>query len=204
MVGGLFPANEREPILECLAEFVVFLLPETIESAIRDAPGLNTAWEIANIYLQGIGGDPLSAEFPCLVGCSVGSSSYVSMRYFTDDDPLADYVVHEAAHAFHNTKRATLGLPQRDSCEWLLPIEFAKRETFAYACEAYSCITRLAGSPRKRLALLKEIEQLGTPSDPRVDAGEYLNLLNEAVSGKNGWQVIVRRCSLAAPQTKYC
>jgi hypothetical protein len=30
--------------------------------------------------------------------------------YFIQDDPFADFVVHEVGHTFHNCKRATFGL----------------------------------------------------------------------------------------------
>ena len=38
---------------------------------------------------------------------------------------------------FHNCMRRTIGLAETKGREWLLDIEYRKRETFAYACEAY-------------------------------------------------------------------
>ena len=35
-------------------------------------------------------------------------------------------------------KRATIGLRETRTKEWLLDIEYRKRETFAYSCEAYA------------------------------------------------------------------
>jgi hypothetical protein len=60
------------------------------------------------------------------------------MDYFQTEEPLADFIVHEVAHIFHNCKRKRIGLPFPRRREWLLEIDFAKRETFACACEAYS------------------------------------------------------------------
>ena len=46
------------------------------------------------------------------------------------DDPFADFIAHEAAHIFHNCKRATIGLSETRTKEWSLDIEYRKRETF--------------------------------------------------------------------------
>ena len=40
-------------------------------------------------------------------------------------------MVHEVAHIFHNCKRRNAGLPETRRKEWLLDIEFRKRETLA-------------------------------------------------------------------------
>lgn len=60
---------------------------------------------------------PRTRNLCCSETCWGGSESeettcYVSVEYFRDHDPCADYVVHEAAHIFHNCKRATVGLPE--------------------------------------------------------------------------------------------
>jgi hypothetical protein len=47
---------------------------------------------------------------PRLVGLSEETTCYVSPDYFAEDCPFADFIVHEAAHIFHNCKRATVGL----------------------------------------------------------------------------------------------
>ena len=44
-------------------------------------------------------------------------------------------------------ERRTVGLPETRQREWLLDIDFRKRETFAYACEAYSRILEPAPIP---------------------------------------------------------
>jgi hypothetical protein len=103
--------------------------------------------------------------------------------------------VHEAAHIFHNCKRRTIGIPETRRKEWLLPIEFRKRETFAYACEAYARILELGASLADRKALLSELSRGPLPGDERVDGDEYLDILREAVQARNGWKRIPARCA---------
>ena len=195
MVRGLFPQKEQDPVLGLLERSVVFLTPETIEPAIRGTSLLGTAWQVANVYLVGIGAEPLAEDMGQIVGLSVETTCYVSLAFFSEDDPFADFVVHEAAHIFHNTKRGTVGLRETRRREWLLPIEYRKRETFAYACEAYSCIVGQSSRPAERRDLLEEIKGNGAPPDDRVDLDEYLDILAHAVSRRNGWKAILERCS---------
>jgi len=123
------------------------------------------------------------------------TSCYVSVEYFTGSGRFADFVVHEAAHVFHNCKRRTIGLPSTPRREWILDIEFAKRETFAYACEAYSRILELGDGPAARRAMLSELEREPLPSADRVDGGEYVDVLREAMVRRNGWKRILARCA---------
>ena len=195
MVRGLFPKKEQDPVLALLERSVVFLTPETIESCIQQTGLLGTAWQVANVYLVGIGAQPLAEDMEQIVGLSVGTTCYVSMAFFSEIDPIADFVVHEAAHIFHNTKRGTVGLRGTRRREWLLPIEFRKRETFAYACEAYSCIVRQSSRPAERRELLEKLKHNGAPPDDRVELEEYFDILDHAVDRRNGWKAIVERCS---------
>ena len=121
--------------------------------------------------------------------------SSVTAAYFDVEDPFADYVVHEAAHVFHNTKRKTLGLHATRRREWLLPIEFVKRETFAYACEFYSRILELGKRPSERKELLEKLKERPPLSDDRADFEELLEILDRAVNRRNGWKTILERCS---------
>lgn len=194
MVRGLFPGKEQDPVLALLGRSLVFLTPDTIEPLIRNGTSLSTARLAANVYLRSIGATPLGDdEVP--VGFSEGTTCYVSMAYFDADDPFADYIVHEAAHVFHNTKRKALSLHATRRREWLLPIEFFKRETFAYACEFYSRILELGGSPAQRRDLLEKFRHHPAPYDDRVDFDELLEILDGAVEKRNGWKVILERCS---------
>ncbi len=194
MVNWFFRRDERGAVLALLEKSVVFLSPENIEALIRKG-SLDTAWEIANIYLRSIGARPISENARGVVGLSVESTCYVSLEYFTEKDPFADFVVHEAAHVFHNTKRRTIGLKETRRKQWLLPIEFRKRETFAYVCEAYSRIRNLSQGPKERQALLEKLNDCPPPPNEYVDHAEYLEIVSDAVRRRNGWKAILEACS---------
>jgi hypothetical protein len=195
MVRGLFPAAEQERVLDTLAQSVVFLTPATIDGVLDKTPWLSTAWDLANLYLADCGAELLAEDAPCLVGLSEETTCYLTGGYFDQSGRLDDFLVHEAAHIFHNCKRVTIGLPETKRKEWLLEIEYSKRETFAYACEAYSRIHELADSAKGRLRLLAEHEQGPMPADERVNTDEYMDILREAVTARNGWKRILQRCS---------
>jgi hypothetical protein len=138
MVRGLFPEVEQEVMLGVLERSVVFLAPDHVESILLGCTWLRTAWCLANLYLGSVGAELLAEDAPRIVGLSAETTCFVSLDYFTETNRFADFVVHEAAHVFHNCKRRTVGLPETRRREWLLEIAFQKRETFAYACEAFS------------------------------------------------------------------
>ncbi len=195
MVEGLFPQQERAAVLATLERSVIFLVPDNIEPVLRSAPWLHTAWSLANLYLVSIGAPMLSQEARSIVGLSEETTCYVSVDYFRDQDPFADYLVHEAAHIFHNCKRATVGLRETRSREWLLDIDFGMRETFAYACEAYSRVLALGDTPARRREALTAHAKGSLPGHETVDTDEYLDILQEAVDVRNGWKLILRRCA---------
>jgi hypothetical protein len=199
MVRGLFSKNEQDTILDVLGRSVVFLTPVNIDTVLREMSWLKTAWDLANLYLGSCGAELLSARAPRLLGLSEGTNCYVSADYFREENRFDDYVVHEVAHIFHNCKRRTIGLREIRGREWLLEIDFAKRETFAYCCEAYSRLVVLGDGISARKALLAAHEEEFALSDDRVDADEYLDILCEAVAARNGWKQILKRC--AAPKT---
>ena len=130
-----------------------------------------------------------------LLGLSEGTTCYLSAEYLGASGRFDDFLVHEAAHIFHNCKRRTIGLRETRRREWLLEIEFAKRETFAYACETYSRIHDFGQGLRARQTLLAEYAQGPMPADDRLDVDEYLDILREAVAARNGWKRILARCS---------
>ncbi|MDR5770049.1 MULTISPECIES: hypothetical protein [unclassified Caballeronia] len=115
-----------------------------------------------------------------------GHYFYVSLTYFRNTDPFADYVVHEAAHVLHNCRRAAIGLAERRNCPNPLDIAFGKRETFAYACEAYSQILVSAPGEAARQAALSRHQEYGLPPDERVDHDEYMAILADAIQARNG------------------
>lgn len=195
MVRGLFPAAEREAVLAVLERSVVFVTADTLEPLLRGCSFLSTAWKLANLYLASLGAELLGEEALEIVGLSEETRCFVSTEYFrARGDRFADFILHETAHVFHNCKRRTVGLPESRKREWLLEIEFRKRETFAYACEAYGRILELGRRPADRRALLSEHLGGPLPPDDRVDEDDYRAALTEAVAARNGWKRILHRC----------
>jgi len=204
MVNGLFPLIERPAIMKALESSVVFLTPDNIEATLCASPWLHTTWSLANMYLLERGAEPLSPQAPAIVGLSQETTCYLSLDYLDslEQYPFADYLVHEAAHVFHNCKRSTVGLAETRSREFLLNIDYAKRETFAYACEAYSRILMLADSPKGRREALLEHSQQSLPAEAGVDQQEYLDILAQAVGARNGWKRILKACAAPAHQAQ--
>lgn len=195
MVRGLFSRREQEMVLQLLEHSVVVVTTANIERILLETRWDHTAWVLANLYLGSINVPPLSPEEGHLVGVSVETTCYLSVDYLRHDDPLADYLVHEAAHVFHNCKRRTLGLPATRNQEWLLAIEFRKRETFAYACEAYSAICAQGEDPAERTRRVRMLGERAGPADERVDPDEFLDIVQEACRVRNGWKRILARCA---------
>ena len=195
LVRGLFPRGEQDVVLTVLARSIVFLTPDTIHTVLAETRWLGTAWTLANLYLGSVDADLLSDEAPSIVGLSEETTCYVSMEYFHEQNRFDDFVMHEAAHIFHNCKRQTIGLPEIRGREWLLAIDYAKRETFAYACEVYGRIIECGHGLAERKALLSQYAQGPLPAPSEVDADEYLDILREAVGARNGWKRILARCS---------
>lgn len=195
MVRGFFPRKECEPVLSLLDDSVSFLTPDNIEGLIR-REDLHTAWEIACIYLASIGAERISNKSLDIVGVSVSNRCYVSQVYFREKNPYEDFVVHEAAHVFHNTKRHTAGLVGTRHKQWLLEIDFVMRETFAYSCEAYSRILELSKTPADRVFHLKKLQLLPPPQDERVVLSKYFEILALAISRRSGWKAILEECSV--------
>lgn len=199
MVDGLFPAPERPLVMRLLEQAVVFLTPESIETMLAAQRWPYTAWQLGNIYLGSLGRPGRDGRPAGLVGLSEETSCYIALTYFTEPDPYADFLVHEAAHIFHNWKRKYAGLPHTQRREWLLEIDFRRRETFAYACEAYSRILTLGATRRDRGRLVEAYAATGLPSDERVETGELVDILRKAVGVRNGWTIIHARCAPDRP-----
>jgi len=131
----------------------------------------------------------------CIVGLSEETTCYVALTYFTAEDRFADFVVHEAAHIFRNWKREYAGLRYTGNREWLLEIWIGKRETFAWTCEVFSRILALGANRRERTQLVDEYAAGKGPAEDRVDFAEMVDILREAVTARNGWKRILRRCA---------
>ena len=200
MIRGLFPRAEQDTVLGLVERSVVFLTPDNIEETLREGSSwLRSSWDIANIYLDSMDAELLGDDAPRIVGMSEGTSCFVSATYLEDDSSFSDFVVHEVAHIFHNCKRASVGLRGTRRREWLLDIEFRKRETFAYACEAYARIVEQAPRLRDRTELALEFGRSFPPGDERVDPAEVADIVREASGRRNGWKVILARCAPPRP-----
>lgn len=195
MVRGLFRRVEQDVVLATLQKSVIFVTSANIEPLLLSHGYDSSAWTLANLYLASLGAELLGAGAPRLVGLSEETTCYVSPDYFAEDDPFADFIVHEAAHIFHNCKRATVGLRATRTKEWLLDIEYRKRETFAYSCEAYARALERARSPSERRALAAEYGSTVRISEERVDPAEVAGIVAEAAAARNGWKVILARCA---------
>ncbi len=199
MVRGLFSRAEQDVVLATLEKSVVYVTSETIEPILLQHDYDSSAWDLANLYLGSLGAELLGENAPRIVGLSESTTCYVSPDYFAEGDPFADFIVHEAAHIFHNCKRHRLGLRETRTKEWLLDIEYRQRETFAYSCEAYACVLARAKTPAERRALAADYGSTVRISEERVDPAEVASIVAEAASARNGWKVILGRC---APTTK--
>lgn len=199
MVRGLFPAREQQIVLSLFEKSLMFVTHDNIEQILTQMNWMGTAWQVANLYLGSLGLPGLDGKPVRFVGLSEETTFFVSMAYFEEKNPFADYVVHEAAHVFHNWKRDRVGLPYTRKREFLLEIAFAKRELFAYACEAYSRILEQARSSDDRQRLHADYKARWVPNCDDLDRTELADILAEAVSVRNGWKRILQRCSPQHP-----
>lgn len=116
-------------------------------------------------------------------------------------ETVADFVVHEAAHVFHNCKRKTVGLRATRRREWLLEIEYRKRETFADSCKAYARVLERAASTMERRELADAFAATARFTDDRVDADEVGRIVRDASAARNGWKTILERCAATPPKS---
>lgn len=202
MVRALFTRTEQDIVLATFEKSVVYVTSASIEPILLGHMWDRSAWDLANMYLLSVGAKLLGKKAARIVGMSEETTCYVSPDYFSEGDPFADFIVHEAAHIFHNCKRRTIGLHETRRKEWLLDIEFTKRETFAYSCEAYARIVARAKSLAERRALAVEYGSKRRISAERVDPAEVASIVTEAAGARNGWKVILARCApIARPRS---
>lgn len=195
MVRGLFPAADQELVLAQLRSSVVLITHANIDALIESLSWDHSAWVIANMYLRSRGLESLAEGDSAPVGMSEESTCYVTSECFVETDPFADFVVHEAAHIFHNCKRGTLGLKQTRTREWLLDINFRERETFAYSCEAYSRIVDGAADRRERLRRAEAFAVDNQFPEHAVDMLEVIDIVRAAAASRSGWKLIGTRCA---------
>jgi len=196
MVDGLFSRPERAAVLATLEASVVFLTADNIEHVLLGQRWLHTAWHLANLFLASVEAELLGPDAQAIVGLSEETTCFVSAVYFRERDRMEDFVIHEAAHIFHNCKRGTVGLPETRTREWLLPIAFGKRETFAYSCEAYGWIIERARDRAARMLMADEFaDHAWRLSEETIDPAEVAAIVRAACEARNGWKVILGRCS---------
>jgi hypothetical protein len=196
MVDGLFSRPERAAVLATLEASVVFITADNIEHVLLGQRWLHTAWHLANLFLASLEADLLDSEAQTIVGLSEETTCFVSALYFLERSRMEDFVIHEAAHIFHNCKRGTAGLPETRTREWLLPIAFGKRETFAYSCEAYGWIIEHARNRAARILMAEKVaDQARRLSEETIDPAEVAAIVRAACQARNGWKVILHRCS---------
>lgn len=202
MVEGLFMPVEQQRVLEFVTDSVVFLTRDNVHQLIRTLQWDHSAWDVARIWLDSIGAPSLSSSSSGLLGFSADMRCYVSLLYFADfeEDPFADYVVHEVAHLFHNNKRHRVGLPPRRRCEWMLDIDFRKRELFAHACEFYSRISRSGADRKQREQLVDVFAPRADGFADQLEPGDLIDVLRTAARARNGWRTILRECSPRTPE----
>lgn len=202
MVRALFTRGEHDIVLATFEKSVIYVTSASVEPILLAHMWERSAWDLANMYLLSVGAKLLGKKAARIVGMSEETTCYVSPDYFAEGDPFADFIVHEAAHIFHNCKRRTIGLNETRRKEWLLDIEFTKRETFAYSCEAYARIVARAKSPAERRALAVEYGSKRRISAERVDPAEVSSIVADAANARNGWKVILARCApIARPRS---
>ena len=202
MVRALFTRAEHEVVLATFEKSIVYVTSESIEPILHRQMWDRSAWDLANMYLLSVGAKLLGKKAARIVGMSEETTCYVSPDYFAETDPFADFIVHEAAHIFHNCKRRTIGLHETRRKEWLLDIEFTKRETFAYSCEAYARIVARAKRFAERRELAVEYGSKKRISAEHVDPAEVASIVTEAANARNGWKVILARCApIAKPRS---
>jgi hypothetical protein len=195
MVRGLFSRAEQDLVLALLERSIVFVTGANIESLLLESSFHSSAWDIANLYLASVGAEMLGESAPRLFGLSEETICYVTPEYFSRDDPFDDFIVHEAAHILHNCNRAAAGLRTTRRKEWLLDIEYRKRETFAYSCEAYARVIECGKNTFERRALAEQYALTARISDERVDTAEVAGIVQAAAAARNGWKLILMRCA---------
>lgn len=194
LVRGLFPSVERPIVLDFLARSVVFVTRDNIAEVLHAAPFDSSAWTIANLHLASAGAELLGPDASRAVGVSINLTSYVSPEYFGEPDPFADFVVHESAHVLHDCKRELVGLRASRTKPRLLEIDYRKRETFAYSCEAFSRVLELSSTRAERIARAEEYAEDPSISHGAVDVDEVVRMVRDAAEARNGWKVILASC----------
>lgn len=180
LLTGLFPPGEAGTLLELLPPRVVVVAPSTFGAVVEQVP-LRTAWDLANLLLDDVGAPPLADDVPELDGLCAAGRAFVLPRALEGDATFPDVVVHEVAHLLHTVPRSELGLAADP--DTVLRIPPRRRETFAYACEVWTCALRCGdGEARARALGVWERGDGGPDDDARVDRARLAELLSRAAA----------------------
>ena len=102
----------------------------------------------------------------CKESAARGRHAIYPLPIFREKVASRIFLVEAAAHAFHNCKRETIGLPKAGGHEWLLEIDYRKREMFVYACEAFSRVIALGSTLAARKRLLNALADMTDDHPP--------------------------------------
>ena len=178
MLTGLLPTDEAEALSRLLQERVCVVTPESYATDIR-LLSLDDAWTLANVLLEDLAAPPISDDTPQLDGLCASGRAWVPPGGLRPATRTTDVVVHEVAHLLHTLTRDDLGLGGAHGP--LLRVPEARYESFAYACELWSC----SGESGVSCETVAEAMQAAHLMDVRVDRGRLAAALTGAA--RAGW-----------------
>lgn len=190
MVRGLLPRS-AEAVLAELPQRVEVVTVQRFNQQVKGLP-LGVQWSLANLVLDDLGAPPLTDDVPQIDGLCAEGRAWVLPGAFGAVQPFGDVVVHEVAHLLHSISPAALGVGSGKRP--LMRVTRAHRETFAYTCEAWSCVLRDHGDGRSLAESLQGFREGALPPDSRVDRGRLVAVLEAAVEAgvDEGWRCIRR------------
>jgi len=179
MLVGLLPPDEAEALTRLLRDRVCVVTPESYATDITRL-GLEDAWSLANVLLEDLGAPPISDDTPQLDGLCAAGRAWVPPGGLRAPTRTTDVVVHEVAHLLHTLSRSDLGLGT-DSTP-LVPVPPPLYESFAYACELWSC----RDGDGVRCSVVTEAMHAAHLMDVRVDHERLGSALEAAAD--HGWR----------------
>jgi len=184
LLQGLFDADDAARLLSVLPERVVVLAPSTFATQVADLP-LRMAWDLANVLLDAVGAPPLGDDAPELDGLCDAGRAFVLPVALRSEEPFPDVVVHEVAHLLHIVPAAEVGLTRTTTP--ILAVPSRERETFAYACEVWTCATR----PGLEGISDRVLQFANATSDTRANRRTLDALLGDAATRpEEGWSIL--------------
>ncbi len=183
LVSGLLSEAEARAVLSALRDRLHVVDASSLPTVLSRL-SLEDGWALANIVLEDMGAPPLSDWAPQLDGLCVDGHVYVGQGALRAPTDRIDVLVHEVAHLLHSLSRSCVGLT---GDEVLVPIPEDQHETFAYACELWSC--HLAGVRGLWVDGADNVSQETFLADARVDAHRLAAALRAAADG--GWGALL-------------